>query len=340
MVDKGDSEVFRGKDAIMDSDTATMAAADVRVDSPVAPTSNLTALSSVVLAAFVLSSSYTLTKITLTDVPPLTIGLIRFSIASVVLGVWVRLIRRHARPSMADVRRLMVGGLLGITLYFAIENTGVNLATASDAALLVAAYPALTALLELIVYRKRTGAQGLLGIGLAIAGVILVVGYAPTSGPNRLIGDVLLVVSGIVWALYNFATRGVVTRHPTPVVLYYQSVAGAIGFLPLALAEHNRWHAFAHPAATISSLAGLTVLCSIIGLGLYAKGLQRLSPSTAVNLLNLVPLFGLVIAVVALGEAVTPLQIIGGVVVIAGVTVTSRHEITRVGKKERAEPSS
>jgi len=324
----------------MDGEAATMTAVDVRIDRPATSTSNLTALSSVVLAAFVLSSSYTLTKITLTDVPPLTIGLIRFSIASVVLGVWVRLIRRHARPSAADIRRLMVGGLLGITLYFAIENTGVNLATASDAALLVASYPAVTALLELIVYRKRTSAQGLLGIGLAVVGVVLVVGYAPTSGPNRLIGDVLLVVSGIVWALYNFATRGVVTRHPTPVVLYYQSVAGAVGFLPLALLEHDHWHAFTRPVATISSLAGLTVLCSIIGLGLYAKGLQRLSPSTAVNLLNLVPLFGLVIAVVTLNEAVTTLQIIGGVVVIAGVTVTSRHEIARQRKIERARQSS
>lgn len=332
--------MFRGEDAIVDGDATAITSVDTAVVRSMSTPSNVIALSSVVLAAFVLSSSYTLTKITLADVPPLTIGLIRFSIASVVLGVWVRLIRRHDRPTSADIRRLMVGGLLGITLYFAIENMGVNLATASDAALLVAAYPALTALLELIVYRKRTSSQGLVGIALAIIGVCLVVGYAPASGPYRLVGDVLLVVSGIVWALYNFATRGVVKRHPTPVVLYYQSVAGAIGFVPLALFEHSHWRVFAHPAATVPSLAGLTVLCSIVGLGLYAKGLQRLSPSTAVNLLNLVPLFGLVIAVVTLGESVTPLQIAGGVVVIAGVTVTSRHEIASRHREERAEPAS
>lgn len=328
--------MFRGKGAIVGGDVAAMPS----VVEPPASTGNLVALSSVVLAAFVLSSSYTLTKITLIDVPPLTVGLIRFSVASVVLAVWVRLIRRHARPDRADIRRLMVGGLLGITIYFSVENIGVNLATASDAALLVAAYPALTALLELVVYRKRTGLQGLIGIGLAVVGVCFVVGYAPASGSNRLIGDVLLVVSGIVWALYNFATRGVVTRHATPVVLYYQSVAGAIGFLPLALLEHGQWHEFTRPVATISSLASLTVLCSIIGLGLYAKGLQRLSPSTAVNMLNLVPLFGLAVAVVILGESVTPLQIMGGVVVIAGVTVTSRHEIARQRREERVRPSS
>lgn len=284
-----------------------------------------TALACVVAAAAVLSSSYTMTKVALRDVPPLTIGLIRFTLAAVVLLVWVHLIRRYPRPTRSDMRRLAVGGLLGITLYFTIENLGVHLATASDAALLVAAYPALTAFLELVVYRQRTRSPALAGIALAIIGVYFVVGYAPGAGTDRFFGDILLVVSGIVWALYNFATRGVVGRYPTSVVLCHQSVVGAAGFVPLALLEHDQWRAPASPGATTGALAALTVLCSIAGLGLYAKALRRLRPSTAVNLLNLVPVFGLVIAVGTLHETVTALQLVGGLVVVAGVTITTRY---------------
>ena len=105
-----------------------------------------------------------------------------------------------------------------------------------------------------------------------------------------------------------------------------QPGVGALGSLPLALLEYPTWRASAHPASTIGCLAGLAVLCSIAGLGLYAKGLQRLRPSTAVNLLNLVPVFGLVIPLVALGEHVTVVQIIGGLVVIAGVTISTRTD--------------
>jgi drug/metabolite transporter (DMT)-like permease len=287
------------------------------------------ALASVVVAAAVLSSSYTITKFALRDVPPLTIGVIRFVLAALLLAGWVHLVKRYPRPPAADLRRLAVGGLLGITLYFAIENIGVQLATASDAALLVAAYPALTAFLELVLYRHRTRPAALAGIGLAVAGVFFVVGYAPASGgTHRLVGDILLVVSGIVWALYNFSTRTVAHRYPTPVVLYYQSLAGAIGFVPLAFLEHDKWHSFSHPGTTIAALAALTVLCSVAGLGLYAKGLQRLRPSTAVNLLNLVPVFGLVIAIATLGETVTPLQLAGGLIVVVGVTITTRCEAT------------
>ncbi|RSM53539.1 EamA family transporter [Amycolatopsis sp. WAC 01376] len=287
----------------------------------------------VVLAAAVLSSSYTLTKVALRDVPPLTIGLIRFALAALVLAVWVHVIRRYPRPSGADLRRLAIGGLLGITCYFAIENIGVQLATAADAALLVAAYPAITAFLELVIYRQRTQVSGLIGIAFAIVGVCFVVGYAPSAGGSRLIGDILLVVSGVVWALYNFVTRTVANRYPTPVVLYYQSAAGAVAFVPLALIEADQWRMPEHPAATVGSLAALTVLCSIAGLGLYAKALQRLRPSTAVNLLNLVPIFGLLIAVVTLGESVTPLQLAGGIVVVIGVTITTRYEHRKSGRR-------
>ncbi len=99
-----------------------------------------------------------------------------------------------------------------------------------------------------------------------------------------------------MWALYNFATRNVIDRYPTPVGLYYQARVGALVFLPLAVSEHRNWRAFDHPTATIGCLIALAVLCSIAGLGLYAEGLQRLRPSTAVNLLNLVPVFGLAIS--------------------------------------------
>lgn len=284
-----------------------------------------TSVLSVVAAAAIMSSSYTLTKVALVDVPPLSVGFIRFALAAVVLWVWVCLRPPYPTPSRADQARLALGGLLGITLYFTIENIGVDLATPTDAALLVAAYPAITVLLELVIYRQRIHLRGTLGIALAIVGVFLVVGYHPAAGPERLIGDMLLIVSGVVWALYNFATRDVASRLPTTVVLYYQTRVGALAFLPLAFIEHDQWRTPTQPATTLTVLLLLGVLCSVAGLGLYAKGLQHLRASTAVNLLNLVPLFGLIIALVTLGGTVTVVQLLGGLTVIAGVTLSTRR---------------
>nr|WP_237540211.1 DMT family transporter [Streptomyces sp. SID8358] len=67
-----------------------------------------------------------------------------------LLGVAVRLNRRRtARPDAHRQRQLHLSGFLGITVYFVLENVGVDLSTASDASLIVATYPLMTMLLEL-----------------------------------------------------------------------------------------------------------------------------------------------------------------------------------------------
>lgn len=278
-----------------------------------------------VAAAAVLSSSYTLTKIALRDVPPLTIGFLRFAAAAFILACWVHFHPNYPRPGWRDLCRLSLAGLVGITAYFSVENIGVDFATPTDAALLVAGYPLLTALLELLIFRQRTNRAVLVGFGFAIIGVYLVIGYTAGGGAHRHIGDILLTVSGVIWALYNLMIRDVASRYPMPVILCYQTCAGALGFLPLALTELRQWHSFAEPTLTVGCLCGLTILCSIMGLGLYAYGLRYLRASTSVNLLNLVPLFGLIIPAVTLGERVTLVQLAGGIVIIIGVATSVKY---------------
>ena len=78
--------------------------------------------------------------VALADVPPLTLGALRFVIAAGLLGVFAWATRSIERVARADVARLALGGLLGVTGYFALQNLGVQLTSASDAALLVASF--------------------------------------------------------------------------------------------------------------------------------------------------------------------------------------------------------
>ena len=66
----------------------------------------------------------------------------------------------------------------------------------------------------------------------------------------------------------------------------------------------------------------LGVFCSTAAFLLYAYGLKNLTPGLAVNLLNLVPVFGLIFAVIFLREKVGFVQMLGGLIVIAGVTLS------------------
>jgi drug/metabolite transporter (DMT)-like permease len=108
-----------------------------------------------VLGAVVLwSSSYIVTKIGVGDIPPLTFAVIRFVFAALLmLGLGFVMPRLRERVPGKDLLRLALGGLLGITAYFSLQNLGVLRTTAADAALLVASFPVITLLFEVILRR-------------------------------------------------------------------------------------------------------------------------------------------------------------------------------------------
>lgn len=279
------------------------------------------AICSVVAAALFWSSSYAVTERVLDDVGPLSIGAVRFTLAAGLLGVMMRLRRRPtARPDARRRRMLHLSGLLGITVYFVLENVGVELSTASDASLIVATYPLMTMLLELVLLRNRMPLPRVAGVALAAAGAFLVVrNGAEAGGGPRWSGDVLLLFGGLVWAGYNVLGKRSGDGQDAVSVTYHQTLAGAAGFLLASLLEAGEWRM--PDAATSSLLAYLAVACSVGGFLLYNHGLRHMTSSVAVNILNLVPVFGVLGAVLINGESVRLAQVLGGAVIIAGVAL-------------------
>ncbi|MGK5695010.1 DMT family transporter [Streptomyces sp. URMC 128] len=279
------------------------------------------AICAVVAAALFWSSSYAVTKQVLADVGPLSIGAIRFTLAAALLGIMVRMRRKPvARPDARQRRMIHLSGLLGITVYFVLENVGVELSTASDASLIVATYPLMTMLLELVVFRTRMPLLRVGGVLLATVGAFLVVrNGAEVGGSERWFGDVLLLLGGLVWAGYNVLGKYAGRGQDAMTLTYHQTVAGAAGFLLASLLEAGDWQVPNGAASAL--LVYLAVACSVGGFLLYNYGLRRMTSSVAVNILNLVPVFGVLGAVVINGETVRLGQALGGAIIIAGVAL-------------------
>ncbi|QDY85797.1 EamA family transporter [Paenibacillus polymyxa] len=289
--------------------------------------SNRIYYSSTILALLIWSTSFIATKAAYTTFPPLTLGLSRFIIASIVLGIVLLIKKEHVKVKPKDLATISFSGVLGITLYFSMENIGVSLTTASNAALIVASYPAITSLLEFILYKVKLSKYKICGIALAMIGVYFLtsVGESP-DGKNQLIGNLILIGTGFAWAFYTFMTRKVVDKYPPVTLSFYQTVAGSIFFIPLALLEKDSWQA--PTTGSFMLLMYLGVFCSVIAFLLYNYGLIKLSPSSSVSLMNLVPIFGVIFSVVLLHETVSWRQIIGGLVVIIGVLMSAHQKNT------------
>lgn len=292
------------------------------------------AVSAVLLAAVVWSSSYAVTKVALTEVPPLTVGALRFAGAALVLGVLVRVRGDRASLTAGQRTRVAGAGLLGITAYFALENIGVDLATASDATLIVASYPVFTLVIEIAARRATFAPVRVLGMLVAMTGVWVVVSAGGgNGGQHHLAGDLILLAGGVAWAVFNVVARSDVDGSSVLAVTYHQTLAGAGGFALLSLLEADQWRD-APSGGTVLRLVFLAVCCSVVAFLAYNFGLRVLDASAAVNLLNVVPVLGLVWAAVLAGEHVGIAQMAGGVVVVIGVSLGLMRT-----RRERAEAS-
>jgi drug/metabolite transporter (DMT)-like permease len=275
----------------------------------------------VFLAAFIWSTSFSVTKMSLNSFGPSTLAFLRFSLSALFLWALIHLSRTNQRrPSIKEAKALALGGFLGYTLYFILENWGLVHIPASNAALLTPFYPIITAILETAFFGGRLTSRQWSGIIISLTGVLLVVqpwNLSSDSSGMQLLGNLLIIGSGVAWALFSITGKRINPDLNNLQVTFYQTAFGAAFFLPLTWTETR----FPGPI-TLHSILGvlyLALACSCAGYLLYNYGLKGIPSSQAVNILNFVPVFGVITAVIFLGERPDLLQIAGGAVVLIGV---------------------
>lgn len=280
----------------------------------------------IVGAALLWSTSFVGTKLAYATFPPITLGACRFVVASAVLAAALAFKQGFAMPSRGDLLLIALSGALGITLYFTMENIGVSMTSAANAALIVASYPAITTLLELAVYKIRPSKGRVIGIVLAVLGVSVLSGSGQggTGGGSPVLGNVILIATGIVWAFYSFVVVKCINKYPALTFSFHQTLAGTLLFLPLALIERDEWRA--PTPGSLAVLLYLGIFCSVFAFILYNVGLRRVTPGASMSLMNLVPVFGVLFSALLLDESVTSWQIGGGIVVVAGVFLSARRQ--------------
>src|SRR5205807_6974259 len=127
-----------------------------------------------ILTAIIWGSALVVTKSLLQEIGPFTAAVLRFFIAWVILAPFA--FRQGYRLSLAVRPTFLLFGLTGIALYIAMTNVGLVYTAASSAALVQAAIPGVTTLFSVLLLKEHVSRLQLLGIGLSIAGLLLVTG--------------------------------------------------------------------------------------------------------------------------------------------------------------------
>jgi len=270
--------------------------------------------------AFIWGLSFLSIKTAMTVVPPISLGLIRFIIACLILLALFAFKRRMPRLEMKDLPLMAGTGLLGVTLYFIGENNGVKLLSASEASIIVGTIPVLTMLAERVFTRSRLTTGQYAGAGLSAIGVSLIVVESLRLSPAPL-GYLYMTLAALSWVAYAFMTRPLLVKYESLEVTFWQSLFGAVGFVPFALLERVEWAAVT-PVIVLNVLY-LGVFCSAIGYLFYVASLKALGAGVSSVFINLIPVVSVAASFLILGERLSPVQLAGGAVAVGGVYLAS-----------------
>ncbi len=268
------------------------------------------------------SSSFIATKLTYQSISPILLCCIRFAISYLLLFLYRFFTKQKNKVEKKDLKIIIFSAIGGISIYYTLENIALSLTSASITSLIEAAYPVLTILVGIFIYHERTNKRTLFGIGISILGVILLTDL--TNASSDLLGNVLLIIGGILWGFYNYLVQKIPTKYDSITITYYQMLFGTIGFLPLLLLEKPMFCNI--DIHIILSLLYLSAGCSVLALLLYNYGLKKIPASHASTLMNIMPIFGIMLSALILHETITPNQIIGGIIILLGVFISTMKE--------------
>ena len=278
-----------------------------------------------ILTAIIWGSALVVTKSLLQEIGPFTAAVLRFFIAWVILAPFA--FRQGYRLSLAVRPTFLLFGLTGIALYIAMTNVGLVYTAASSAALVQAAIPAVTTLLSVLLLKERVSRRQLLGIGLSIAGLLLVTGInMHQTGSAPLVGNLFIFGGVLAWAVYTVQGKKLVSTFPWLVITTASISAGMLFLLPFAIGE--LWlQGLPHLRADgLVELLYLGAASSALGYALWNYGLRFLDASEAAPYINLIPVVGLLLSVILLHEPLTLIQAAGGALTLFGVWLSNRGQ--------------
>lgn len=284
-----------------------------------------------IFSVVVWGGTFIATKIALQEISPATIVWIRFAMGVVILGVTVVVRKQFAFPEKSEWLYFALLGFLGVTFHQWLQANGLKTAQATTTAWIVASTPVFIAILGWMVLKEKMGWMQVSGIAIAAFGVLLIVSKgnfaALLSGQEGTIGDFLIFISAINWAVYTILSRRELARHPAARMMFFVMLLGWLfacvwifGFGP-GISEI--------PQLTMRGWSALLVL-GIFGSGLayiaWYDALQALPASQLGAFLNIEPLVTAMLAAVMIGEAITILSLAGGAIIIFGVWLVNRKK--------------
>ncbi len=273
----------------------------------------------------VIATSTSSIFIRLANAPALVIAAYRLSLASLILAVpaWLQAGQELRTLTRRDLRLACFSGVF-LALHFATWIASLDYTTVASSVVLVDTNPIFVALMSHLLLRERVSQSTVLGIAVTVAGGFII-GYGDLAlGGQQLLGDLLALTGAVMSAAYFLIGRSLRPKLSLLAYVFVTYTTAAVVLVATGLVARLPFTGYS-PHTYLMFLL-LAIVPQIIGHSSYNWALRYLSATLVAVMILGEPISATILAAVILKEIPTAAKIIGGLLILTGIYITSRAE--------------
>lgn len=269
------------------------------------------------------SGTHIVSKVMVGDVDPVTLTMLRSLIAAVGF-LSISFFRKTIfKFDKSDYPMICFLAFVAIYLNQFVFLYSLKYTTPANASLLYATTPTMVLILSYFFFNEKLTLVKSLGIGIALIGILLVVFDRGIDLKSEYtLGNLMLIGAVLSWSLYTVFGKRLILKYGAFKTSSATMILGAFIFLPFGMFGVVKFD-FSHLSAVdFGGILYLGLGTSLLGYGLWYYALGKIETSKVAIFTNLQPVITTILAVVLLGQAITPIFVIGGAIAICGVILT------------------
>lgn len=281
------------------------------------------AIGGLILVTVIWGGGFVASDMALESMKPFQIMMVRFLLASVLMGVISRGQRKSEEKLKDRAGAIKAGVLMGVMLFmgFAFQIIGLQYTTPSKNAFLTALNVVIVPFIAFVILKKKIGAKGIIGAVMSVLGVALL----SLNGDFTVsLGDGLTLFCAVGFAFQIFFTSEFVKKYPASVLNTVQMfIAFVLSAISLMIFGENDFHVTTQGWLSVLYLGVVsTTICYL----LQTACQKYIDETKAAIILSMESVFGTIFSIMILHEVVTVRMIIGCAVILAAVIISNMSE--------------
>ena len=276
-------------------------------------------------AASIWGGMYVVSKVVMETIPPFTLITLRLLLGIAVLYaiVW--------RQGGLKITRVLFWqvfwvGFIGYGISLGFQFVGTKLSTAANGSLVTSATPAFVLLFAAVILGERITTRRLVALVIASLGVLAVIDPRTAQlDPDLFWGNISLVLAAITWALYSVLIRKVTRAVNVLTTSLIAFMGGLVLSVPLSGYELIRDGLGSITPGIIAGVLFLGIISTALAMYLWNTAFAELPAGVASLTFFAQPVVGTILGVIFLGDKITPLFLVGGVMIGVGILISAKE---------------